>query len=156
MINIPPDAKVIKNSKLTIIRTISTLHDKHVKGKGGLKDQVIEDMNKKRATFAQSEHVVARLLPGGVKMEIDPGKFYELFKSKKITQQQFLGCVSVGKGAAEEILSPIDVAAISVSGATSSQSLLTEFRPGISASIEEVDLSGLILKMLLTQASAAA
>ena len=153
MIHIPPDAKVIRDARLTIVRTIGTLYERHVNGDGGLKDKIKADMLKKSALFAESDHVVARLMPGAAKMTIDPVEFFKLVCAKKITQSEFLSCVTVNKTAARELLSPRDIEAVSKEAPAGGPILFTEFKPGISASLEEIDLSSIVVKMLLREAA---
>lgn len=54
MINVPPDERVIRDNRLTIVRVICTLYDRHVNGPGGLKDKIKISMEAKKARFAES------------------------------------------------------------------------------------------------------
>jgi hypothetical protein len=149
MITIEPGEKVIRDSRLTIVRTIGTLWEKFIDAPGGLKDKIKAEMKRKNAAYAESDHVVAHLLPGGSKKIVDPVKLFELFGKKRITLGEFLACVSVKKQAVEQLLAPPEITAITVTAGVSSPSLMTEFKPGISTALEELDRDGAVVKLLL-------
>jgi hypothetical protein len=75
---IPPDAKVIRDSRITLIRVISTLYDRLVNGDDGLKDKVKATMREKDASFAESDLVIAALRAGSGKSTIDVYKLYRM------------------------------------------------------------------------------
>ena len=147
MINIPTDAAVARDSRLTTVQIIKALHKREVEGSGGFKGQIVSDLVKKKRQFAESDHVVARLRPAGTATSIIPAKFFKLLRDGDITEKDFLSALTVKASAAEEFLSPEQIKTVSTKPEDTNPVLYTEFRPGITIA-PATDLP-LVLKMLV-------
>jgi hypothetical protein len=63
-IRIPPDEKVAFESRLTLIRLITTLYDKLIDSDEGVKAKVKSTLSDKKVKFAESDLAVAALRAG--------------------------------------------------------------------------------------------
>lgn len=152
---IPADAHVVTDSRITLIRVISTLHDRLVEGTDGLKAKVKATLTAKGAQFAESDLVVAALRAGAAKRRIDPKALYALVKAKKLTIEQFLSCITVSREPLEQYLSGDQIEQISIPGKTPEPSLFTEFREGVQLDIDELaeSLAGAVARVVPIKAA---
>ena len=128
MIQIPAHAKVITESRLTLVRAVFSLNDAFRKT-GGLCDQIKDVLKRKRTDYAESDHVVGALRAGYARSTIDPVAALAACKAKKIPVDAFLKCCTVRKEALAEHLSKSEIEAVSSAGEESGPSLITEFKP---------------------------
>jgi hypothetical protein len=154
-INIPADAKIVRDSRITLIRIIATLHKRLIEDEEGLPAKVKATMADKKADFAESDLVVAALRAGGSKGTIDPRKLYKLVVAKQLTLDQFLSCVSVVKKPLEEFLSGAAIEKITTPGKSPAPSLYTEFKEGVELDVESLGelLAGAVAKAVPIKAA---
>jgi hypothetical protein len=148
---IPPDAPIIRDRRLTLIRILSHLTAEKTGRLDVLKCQVKKSMAEKGAKFAESELVYARLQSagdGGGKQFVDPKLLHELVKTKRITIEQFLGVLCVRTSLMPQILSGEEIAAISKPAESSDKSgdgqgglgsLFTEFKPDVHVDFDAIE-----------------
>lgn len=148
MIQIPRDAKIISDARLTVIRAVGTLHDRHVKAPGGLVDQVKKAMKLKDAEYAQSDLVYARLQPGDRRGTIDPVKALAAFGSKNLPVEMFLLCVTMRKDPLKEFLSEREIESLTTFEPDPPPKLITEFKPAVTADSDARELAKLLQKAL--------
>jgi hypothetical protein len=158
MIALPPGEKIIQDSRLTIVRAIGTLYECHVNGPGGLKDRIKQVMAEKEAKYAESNCVIARLQPGAARNSIDPKKVFAFVKSKKISEANFLSCVSVKKGALEKIglFTSREIEGMMDDLPPGEPALFTEFKPMIGATLDLAALGNVVGRELLKAVDAMA
>lgn len=147
--NIPNDATIIKDRRLTLIRILSHLTAEKTGRLDVLKSQVKKSMKEKDAKFAESDLVYARLEPAGDggtgKKFVDPELLYELVKKKRITLAQFLSVLCVRTSLMPQILSGDEIAAISKPAQLSDNSagglgsLFTEFKPDVHVDFDAIE-----------------
>jgi hypothetical protein len=137
-IRIPPEARVVRDARITTIRVISTLYDRVVKGDGGLSARVKATLREKDAAYAESELVFAALRPGSTKGPIDAEKLYELVKDRKLTLKQFLACVSVRKEPLKEYLAGGVIDELCGRVDDPEPSLVTEFKEGVELDVDAI------------------
>jgi hypothetical protein len=138
---VPPDARKIRDARLTAIRVIGTLYERVVKGADGLSARVKAAMREKDAAFAESDLVMAVLRPGSTRGPIDAHDLYELVKARKLTLKQFLGCVTVRKEPLEEFLAGGAIEELCAVIANPEPSLVTEFKEGVELDVEALAAS---------------
>jgi hypothetical protein len=146
---IPPDAKVIRDSRITLIRVISTLYDRLVNGDDGLKDKVKATMREKDASFAESDLVIAALRAGSGKSTIDVYKLYRMVDAGELKLSQFLDCITVSKERLKEFLPGAIIDKLTIKGAAPAEpALFTEFKDGMEIDLDELatSLAGAIAK----------
>lgn len=151
MIQIPPDATVVEDVRLDVIRAVATLHDQHVKAPGGLADQVKRTMTAKKAGFAKSKRTVARLQPGNPRGTIDPRRTWALLKSRSFGIEELLACCTVRREALKNILSEREIESLTTYEPAAGPSLYTEFLPAIAARIDCNDLADALVTRLVRQ-----
>lgn len=137
-IQIPADAKIVRDSRITLIRLISHLNDRLVEGEDGLKARVKKTLADKGADYAESDLVVAALRAGTAKGTIDARKLYDLVKARKLTLDQFLGCVSVSKKPLEKLLGGAAIESLTTRGPAAEPSLCTEFKAGVELDVDQL------------------
>ena len=126
---IPPDADIVQGSRLTVIRAASSLHEK-VCGRGGLSEKVKATLVDKRAHYAASDLVNARLQPGSATGLIEPAALFALVSAGRLTKEQFLACVAVRKEPLAEHLSGAEIANLATPVLNPTPSLITEWKSG--------------------------
>jgi hypothetical protein len=132
-IKIPPDAKIVQDQRLTVIRAVATLNDRLCKGKGGLIAKVKSAMEAKNVEYAESDFVVAELRGDGEDAgKIDVDKAFKLCGENGIKLKDFLACCTVRKGDLKKLVSENEVEKITTYG-TAEKKLVTEFRSAIDA-----------------------
>jgi hypothetical protein len=127
-IQIEEGAKIVRETRLTAIRFISTLHDRYV---DKTKDQIKELLRTKRASYAESDLVIGQLRPGAKFGAACPTKLYKLVQKGDLTMKQFLAVVSVKKGPLEKLIGEDAVNKISEEISEPEPSLVTEFKLGV-------------------------
>lgn len=137
-IKIPPDAKVIQDSRLMSLQLIKSLHDRLVNADDGLRDKIKDTMNGKAAAFAESDHVVAALRAGSPRSTIDPRKLYKLIEKGELTVAQFLECVSVKKDPLAQYLSKNRIEQLETPSDAPEPSLATEWKQGIAIDLPKL------------------
>ena len=105
---IPDNASVAFDSRLTVVRACLDLAE-HGEA---IKSQIKKDMAGGGAQYVQSRLALGKLV-AWKKSAVDPVKLYELVKSKKITIEAFLSCVSVQKKPLRDHLGELEIDAIS-------------------------------------------
>ena len=141
---IPPDATVVRNSKLTLIKILSQLTAKDGR-LDTLKNEVKTAMAEKKARFAQSDLVDARLQATsfGAKKFVDPKRLWALVAKKRITIEQFLSVLCVRTSLMPEILSGIEIDAISKAAdgadAQASDALYTAWKEGVTVDLDRIE-----------------
>jgi hypothetical protein len=155
-IRIPPDARIIRDSRLNLVRVIGTLNDRLVNGAQGLKARIKAAMTEKGAQFAESDLVLGALRPGSSSGDIEPHKLHELVKAGQLTMDQFLSSVSVRKTALTEYLSGATIALLSTRIHNPEAALFTEFKEGVELDVDElaISLAGAIAKTVPIKAGA--
>lgn len=128
-IKVPSDVRPVRDSRLDLIRVISTLHDRIVDSDDSLKAKVKATMQNKGAAYAEGELAVAALRAGGVKGSIDPRRLYKMVGDGKLSMSQFLSCVSIKRKPLEEFLAGSEIDRITTTAGEASPSLTVEFKP---------------------------
>lgn len=135
---IPADAKTVRDSRVTLVRVITTLYERLVGGDDGLKAGVKATMLEKGASFAESDLVVAALRAGSAKGSIDPRKLHELVVAGTLTLAQFLDCVAVRKEPLKAFLAGGVIDTLTANGPAPEPSLVTEFKEGVELDVEAI------------------
>jgi hypothetical protein len=142
-IRIEEGAKVVRDTRLTVIRVLSTLHDRYV---GETKDRVREALIAKDARYAESDLVVAQLRAGNDRGPVCPSKLYKLVQKGDLTMKQFLSVLTVRKEPLRAILPGGLVEQLSAPVTDPRPSLVTEFKEGVE--FEPRDIEQLVSTMV--------
>jgi hypothetical protein len=127
-IQIKEGAKIVRETRLTAIRVLGTLHSRYVEKTA---DQVKAILRAKGADYAESDLVIGALRPGAKLGAACPTKLYKLVQKGDLTMKQFLSVVSVKKDPLKKILGDDAVDKISEEIADPTPSLITEFKEGV-------------------------
>jgi hypothetical protein len=131
------DDKVLKDPRVTFLRTISTLNDQ-LREPGGMFDQVKAAMAKAKARFVESPHAVGQLRDGYARSEIDAHKAFKACTANGISAAKFLACCTVKKKELLKLLGENDIEKISTVGEVCDPMLFTEFKPGITIAADDL------------------